>query len=154
MCDMGMENNLRTQVTGLGYGCEGLARGAVQQGREAAAGVQEEEVKSAAEVYAPLYRKERDGSHLRRGVCPPWRCKRLEEVRLLDSVREIGKYAFSGCSRLRTMTIGNNVTMIGDYAFQDCSGLMELNFNSTACPSVRLNKNIICNKRNLAKKHP
>ncbi len=53
-------------------------------------------------------------------------CERLEEVRLPESVKAIGKHAFRGCSRLRTMTIGSNVTLIGDYAFQDCSGLTEV----------------------------
>ncbi len=53
-------------------------------------------------------------------------CERLEEVRLPDSVREIGKHAFRGCSRLRTMSIGSNVTMIGDYAFSGCTGLTQV----------------------------
>ncbi len=70
-------------------------------------------------------------------------CERLEEVRLPDSVKAIGKHAFRGCSRLKTMSIGSNVTTIGDYAFSGCKGLTELNFNATACPSVGLNKNII-----------
>lgn len=40
-----------------------------------------------------------------------------------NSVRAIGKGAFSGCTGLTSIDIPNSVTTIGDGAFQNCSGL-------------------------------
>lgn len=46
--------------------------------------------------------------------------------KIVDSVTNIGNYAFSGCDGLTYITIPNNVTSIGDNAFKDCSGLTSL----------------------------
>lgn len=48
------------------------------------------------------------------------------EIKLPDSLRLIGNYAFGG-SGIRTITIPKNVEMIGNMAFTDCDSLSEIN---------------------------
>lgn len=43
-----------------------------------------------------------------------------------DSVRRIGKYAFSDCTNLTSIEIPNSVTDIGDFAFYGCTALASI----------------------------
>ncbi len=121
-----------------------------------------------------LYSKDEDGSELISCVSPPdgpcvvapdvkiirvyafERCDGITEIRLPESLEEIGTAAFAGCTGLKrlelpdslqtiyidafsgcsgltgTLAIPPNVTHIGDMAFANCSGLTEL----TIPPSV------------------
>ena len=57
-----------------------------------------------------------------------------EEVKDLvipNSVRSIGRSAFSGCSGLTSVTIPSSVTSISDYAFSGCSGLTSVTIPSS-----------------------
>ncbi len=47
----------------------------------------------------------------------------LQEIKLPNSVTEIGGYAFRGCTSLTTIEIPNSVTTIGNSAFRDCTSL-------------------------------
>ena len=49
----------------------------------------------------------------------------LTEYTILDSVTEIGGFAFEGCYNLTSVTIPDSVTTIGDGAFAWCSNLQE-----------------------------
>ena len=115
-----------------------------------------------------LYSKDEDGSELISCVSPPdgpcvvapdvkiirvyafERCDGITEIRLPESLEEIGTAAFAGCTGLKrlelpdslqtiyidafsgcsgltgTLAIPPNVTHIGDRAFANCSGLTEL----------------------------
>lgn len=48
-------------------------------------------------------------------------CTSLSDVKLGNTVTEIGDYAFHGCVNLRTISIPNTVTSIGDETFANCS---------------------------------
>lgn len=50
----------------------------------------------------------------------------VEEVRLPDTLREIGNYIFYGCKNLRTLAFSDSLTQIGSGAFTGCSGLSKL----------------------------
>ena len=58
-------------------------------------------------------------------------CTRLTSVTIGNSVRSIGKSAFSGCSGLTSVTIPNSVTSIGYDAFRDCSGLASVTIGNS-----------------------
>ena len=45
---------------------------------------------------------------------------------ILDSVTEIGDYAFSGCISLQSIVIPDSVTTIGESAFRDCTSLQSI----------------------------
>ena len=45
---------------------------------------------------------------------------------ILDSVTEIGDYAFSGCTSLKSIMIPNSVTSIGEFAFNCCTSLQSI----------------------------
>ena len=51
----------------------------------------------------------------------------LAVVNLPDSLRYIGKRAFSACPCLNSVHIGSGTEYIGDYAFSACSSLREVN---------------------------
>ncbi len=55
-------------------------------------------------------------------------CRQLEEITLPDSVKTIGKRAFSDCDRLKTVTVGKNsgIESIESEAFSGCSALTEI----------------------------
>ena len=48
------------------------------------------------------------------------------KVVIPDSVRRIGKYAFSDCTNLTSIEIPNSVTEIGDFAFYGCTALASI----------------------------
>lgn len=48
---------------------------------------------------------------------------KIKEIRMSDSVREIGIGAFSGCEQLEKVTLSNSITMISDETFADCKKL-------------------------------
>ena len=61
-------------------------------------------------------------------------CSSLTSVTIPNSVTSIGERAFGGCSGLTSVTIPNSVTSIGYWAFQDCSGLTSITIpNSVTC---------------------
>jgi hypothetical protein len=62
----------------------------------------------------------------RRGRIEGARAKTLASVTIPDSVKSIGKEAFSGCKVLTSVTIGKSVTAIGESAFENCEGLTSL----------------------------
>lgn len=49
----------------------------------------------------------------------------VNEVKIPDSVKKIGNFAFSNC-QMTSISISNSVEEIGDYAFLDCDGLTSL----------------------------
>lgn len=53
--------------------------------------------------------------------------KILTSVVIPNTVREIGKRAFSSCNALKTVSIGNSLKTIGELAFEDCSLLASIN---------------------------
>ena len=44
-------------------------------------------------------------------------------IRIPETVTEIGEYAFEDCTSLKSVIIPNSVTKIGEFAFYDCSSL-------------------------------
>ena len=53
-------------------------------------------------------------------LCPK---SKSGEISILNTVTEIGSYAFSGCSKLENVVIPDTVTKIGSSAFSGCSSL-------------------------------
>jgi len=49
-----------------------------------------------------------------------------EEIRLPDSVTEIGDYAFENCSQLARINLPEGIETIGDHAFAGCTALQEI----------------------------
>ena len=56
----------------------------------------------------------------------------LKSVIIPNSIKSIGRGAFSGCSGLTSVTIPNSVTSIGGSAFSGCSGLKTVIFHCQA----------------------
>ncbi|MBD5081587.1 MAG: leucine-rich repeat domain-containing protein [Ruminococcaceae bacterium] len=52
--------------------------------------------------------------------------KEITEIRLPDSIKEIGNAAFSGCEKLRLVNIPIGVEKIPDFAFMDCHKLEKI----------------------------
>ena len=55
-----------------------------------------------------------------------FRCNRITNIIIPNSVISIGSHAFCGCSNLTSVIIPNSVTIIGEKAFYDCCGLMSI----------------------------
>ncbi len=53
-------------------------------------------------------------------------CSSLDYISIPNSVKSIGGYAFSGCSSLASVTIPNSVESIGSGAFSGCSSLTSI----------------------------
>lgn len=51
---------------------------------------------------------------------------KTETVKLPNTLKEIGNYAFSNCISLRSINIPNSVTNIGEAAFVNCKSLKEI----------------------------
>lgn len=47
----------------------------------------------------------------------------VTDIKISDSVKEIGKYAFYNCFALQSVTFGDGVTMIDEYSFANCTAL-------------------------------
>ena len=54
----------------------------------------------------------------------------IKSVKIPDTVKTIGKYAFAGCSMLEVVTIPAGVETMGEGAFYGCTGLLVLNFST------------------------
>lgn len=52
----------------------------------------------------------------------------LSEISSLDSIEEIGDYAFYYAASLQSVSFGQNLKSIGDYAFMFCLGFTDLTF--------------------------
>lgn len=63
-------------------------------------------------------------------------CKNIIEIKISDSVKEIGKYAFWGAS-INEITIPKNVIKIGDSPFASCKNLSTIYYNATNCTMER-----------------
>lgn len=50
----------------------------------------------------------------------------LTDIKIPNSVKNIGNRAFCGCTSLTSVSIPNSVTNIGDYAFGNCTGLISV----------------------------
>ena len=50
-------------------------------------------------------------------------CEILQEVRMCNSITEIGERAFMNCTRLRTVHLGSGLKTIGKSAFEECKEL-------------------------------
>ena len=46
--------------------------------------------------------------------------KEVTSIIILDGVKTIGNFAFSGCENLKSITISNSVKTIDNYAFLNC----------------------------------
>lgn len=55
-----------------------------------------------------------------------WYCTELTSVSIPNSVKSIGRLAFTGCSKLSSITIPNSVTSIDNEAFSGCYILTSL----------------------------
>lgn len=56
-----------------------------------------------------------------------YKCKYITSITLPNSLKVIGKEAFSGCSGLKSIDIPNSVTTIKNDAFTGCHGLEKVN---------------------------
>ena len=54
-------------------------------------------------------------------------CRSLQSINIPNSVTQIGKNAFSRCKALQSIHIPNSVTQIGNMAFFDCLSLQSIN---------------------------
>lgn len=58
-----------------------------------------------------------------------YNCASLAEIVFGSGLETIGNYAFSGCAALKTLTLPENVKSVGNYAFRSCTAITELNLN-------------------------
>lgn len=72
---------------------------------------------------------------------------RLTSVKIPNSVTTIGDYAFSGCYRLTNVVIGNGVTNIGSYAFYNCPNLLGIDFQGNS-PTLTNDLSVFTNSNN------
>lgn len=54
------------------------------------------------------------------------KCEKLTAVTIPNSVKTIGRSAFSGCTDLQTVKMGKGITSIWGSAFRDCESLTEI----------------------------
>jgi hypothetical protein len=57
-------------------------------------------------------------------------CYDLQNVIIPASVTSIGRYAFSKCESIEKLTIPDSVTSIGNYAFNECTGLENITISN------------------------
>lgn len=61
-------------------------------------------------------------------------CRKVTEIKIPSTVREIGEFAFENCSKLEIINIPDSVKMIGRCTFADCSGLKKVIYGSVIVP--------------------
>ena len=62
--------------------------------------------------------------------------EKITEVRIPESVTNIGEKAFQDCRALTKVDIGSGVTTIEDYAFCFCTALAEMTVRATVPPAI------------------
>lgn len=60
-----------------------------------------------------------------------FRCSKLKEISLGNSITTIGKSAFSDCDNLTEISLPNSVTTIGQFAFSDCDNMTEISLGKS-----------------------
>lgn len=60
-----------------------------------------------------------------------WKCSRLTDITIPNSVTSIGLRTFGYCRGLTSVIIGNSVTSIGEAAFWECSGLTSVTIGNS-----------------------
>lgn len=61
-------------------------------------------------------------------------CRKVTEIKIPSTVREIGEFAFYGCTDLESISIQNNKLRIGGSLFYNCSGLKKVIYGSVIVP--------------------
>lgn len=61
-------------------------------------------------------------------------CRKVTEIKIPSTVREIGEFAFENCSKLEIINIPDSVKMIGRCTFSGCSGLKKVIYGSVIVP--------------------
>ncbi len=61
-------------------------------------------------------------------------CRKVTEIKIPSTVREIGEFAFENCSKLEIINIPDSVKMIGRCTFNFCSGLKKVIYGSVIVP--------------------
>lgn len=61
-------------------------------------------------------------------------CRKVTEIKIPSTVREIGEFAFENCSKLEIINIPDSVKMIGRCTFHQCSGLKKVIYGSVIVP--------------------
>lgn len=61
-------------------------------------------------------------------------CRKVTEIKIPSTVREIGEFAFENCSKLEIINIPDSVKMIGRCTFSCCSGLKKVIYGSVIVP--------------------
>lgn len=61
-------------------------------------------------------------------------CRKVTEIKIPSTVREIGEFAFENCSKLEIINIPDSVKMIGRCTFWHCSGLKKVIYGSVIVP--------------------
>lgn len=61
-------------------------------------------------------------------------CRKVTEIKIPSTVREIGEFAFENCSKLEIINIPDSVKMIGRCTFSKCSGLKKVIYGSVIVP--------------------
>ena len=67
-------------------------------------------------------------------------CTSLVNVKLPESIEEIGSFTFYRCTSLKSITIPNSVTSIGSYAFSGCISLEKINYGGAPYQFSDINK--------------
>lgn len=58
-----------------------------------------------------------------------YKCEGLKELTIGNGVETIGNYAFSGCIALTKLTLPASVKAVGDYSFRGCTAMTTLSLN-------------------------
>lgn len=61
-------------------------------------------------------------------------CRKVTEIKIPSTVREIGEFAFENCSKLEIINIPDSVKMIGRCTFLHSSGLKKVIYGSVIVP--------------------
>lgn len=57
-------------------------------------------------------------------------CRKVTEIKIPSTVREIGEFAFENCSKLEIINIPDSVKMIGRCTFEDCTDLESISIQN------------------------